>query len=67
MLAKLVATVLESHPALGGSWEADHIVLSGEAHIGIAVDNPEGLLVPVLRARRSIVSVQDRFREPRFT
>ena len=40
ILAKLVAIVLESHPALG--------VRSG-AHIGIAVDTPEGLLVPVLR------------------
>jgi len=41
ILAKLVAIVLESHPTLGG--------LSGKAHIGIAVDTPEGLLVPVLR------------------
>jgi len=41
ILAKLVAIVLESHPALGA--------LSGKAHIGIAVDTPEGLLVPVLR------------------
>jgi pyruvate dehydrogenase E2 component (dihydrolipoamide acetyltransferase) len=40
ILAKLVAMVLESHPALGGR--------SG-AHIGIAVDTPDGLLVPVLR------------------
>jgi pyruvate dehydrogenase E2 component (dihydrolipoamide acetyltransferase) len=41
ILAKLVAIALESHPALGG--------LSGKAHIGIAVDTPDGLLVPVLR------------------
>jgi len=41
ILAKLVAIALESYPALG--------VVSGKAHIGIAVDTPEGLLVPVLR------------------
>jgi pyruvate dehydrogenase E2 component (dihydrolipoamide acetyltransferase) len=41
ILAKLVAITLESYPALG--------VVSGKAHIGIAVDTPEGLLVPVLR------------------
>jgi pyruvate dehydrogenase E2 component (dihydrolipoamide acetyltransferase) len=49
ILAKLVAIVLESYPALGGRWESDQIVLSSKAHIGIAVDTPEGLLVPVLR------------------
>jgi pyruvate dehydrogenase E2 component (dihydrolipoamide acetyltransferase) len=49
ILAKLVAIALESHPALSGRWETDHIVLSGKAHIGIAVDTPEGLLVPVIR------------------
>lgn len=37
ILAKLVAPLLRAHPALGG------------AHIGIAVDTPQGLLVPVLR------------------
>lgn len=37
ILAKLAAPLLRVHPALGG------------AHIGIAVDTPQGLLVPVLR------------------
>lgn len=37
LLAKLAAQALERHPALGGP------------HIGIAVDTPHGLLVPVLR------------------
>ena len=65
ILAKLVAIVLESHPALGGRWEADHIVLSGKAHIGIAVDTPEGLLVPVLRdvAASSLADLARRSRE----
>jgi pyruvate dehydrogenase E2 component (dihydrolipoamide acetyltransferase) len=65
ILAKLVAMVLESHPALGGRWEADHIVLSEKAHIGIAVDTPEGLLVPVLRdvAASSLADLARRSRE----
>jgi pyruvate dehydrogenase E2 component (dihydrolipoamide acetyltransferase) len=56
ILAKLVAIVLESHPALG---------LSGKAHIGIAVDTPEGLLVPVLRdvAALSLADLARRSRE----
>jgi pyruvate dehydrogenase E2 component (dihydrolipoamide acetyltransferase) len=65
ILVKLVAIVLESHPALGGRWEADHIVLSGKAHIGIAVDTLEGLLVPVLRdvASSSLTDLARRSRE----
>jgi len=56
ILAKLVAIVLESHPALGGS---------GKAHIGIAVDTPDGLLVPVLRdvAASSLADLARRSRE----
>ncbi len=49
IMAKLVALVLESHPALGGRWEDDQIVLPSQFHIGIAVDTPQGLLVPVVR------------------
>jgi pyruvate dehydrogenase E2 component (dihydrolipoamide acetyltransferase) len=65
ILAKLAAIVLQKHPALGGRWEADHIVQSGKAHIGIAVDTPEGLLVPVLRdvASASLADLARRSRE----
>jgi pyruvate dehydrogenase E2 component (dihydrolipoamide acetyltransferase) len=65
ILAKLVAIALESHPALGGRWESDHIVLPEKAHIGIAVDTPEGLLVPVLRdvAASSLADLARRSRE----
>jgi pyruvate dehydrogenase E2 component (dihydrolipoamide acetyltransferase) len=65
ILAKLVAIVFESHPALGGRWETDHIVQSSKAHIGIAVDTPEGLLVPVLRdvAASSLADLARRSRE----
>jgi pyruvate dehydrogenase E2 component (dihydrolipoamide acetyltransferase) len=54
ILAKLVAIVLESYPTLGG-----------KAHIGIAVDTPEGLLVPVLRdvAASSLAELASRSRD----
>jgi pyruvate dehydrogenase E2 component (dihydrolipoamide acetyltransferase) len=65
ILAKLVAIALESYPALGGRWESDHIVLPGKTHIGIAVDTPEGLLVPVLHdvAASSLADLARRSRE----
>lgn len=65
ILAKLAAIVLQKHPALGGRWEADHIAVPGKAHIGIAVDTPEGLLVPVLRdaASSSLADLARRSRE----
>ena len=65
ILAKLVAIVLESYPTLGGRWETDRIVLSGSVHIGIAVDTPDGLLVPVLRdvGAASLADLSRRSRE----
>jgi pyruvate dehydrogenase E2 component (dihydrolipoamide acetyltransferase) len=65
ILAKLVAIVFESHSALFGRWESDRIVLSGKAHIGIAVDTPEGLQVPVLRdvAASSLADLARRSRQ----
>jgi len=57
ILAKLVAMALEK--------DFYHMVASGKAHIGIAVDTPEGLLVPVLRdvAATSLTDLARRSRE----
>ncbi|MEX0792231.1 MAG: dihydrolipoamide acetyltransferase family protein [Pirellulaceae bacterium] len=48
----LVASVLRQHPALAARWNEDQSGLKfpdGDGlHIGIAVDTPEGLLVPVI-------------------
>lgn len=51
IIAKLVAGCLSRERRLAGRWDGDAIVLPGddEIHIGIAVDTPEGLIVPVLR------------------
>lgn len=52
ILAKLAAQALARHPQLAARWDASGANLAppGAAiHIGIAVDTPQGLVVPVLR------------------
>ena len=50
-ILKAVAGALKTYPRVGWSFHADgeHYVLKDFIHIGIAVDTPEGLIVPVLR------------------
>lgn len=50
-ILKAVAGALKAYPRVGGSFHSDgeHYVLKDYIHIGIAVDTPEGLIVPVLR------------------
>lgn len=51
IIARLVADCLRQERRLAGRWDGDTIVLPGDngIHIGLAVDTPEGLIVPVLR------------------
>lgn len=50
MLVKAVAMALENHPKLRSQYADDkHAVTKGSIDIGIAVDVPDGLVVPVLR------------------
>lgn len=49
LFAKLTAVALQEHPLLNARWQGDEIVLNKAVHIGLAVDTPEGLLVPVVR------------------
>jgi pyruvate dehydrogenase E2 component (dihydrolipoamide acetyltransferase) len=49
LFAKLTAVALQEHPLLNARWQGDEIVLNKAVHMGIAVDTPEGLLVPVVR------------------
>jgi pyruvate dehydrogenase E2 component (dihydrolipoamide acetyltransferase) len=44
-----VARALGEHPALNACLEGDEILQYPSAHIGLAVDTENGLLVPVLR------------------
>lgn len=53
IIAKRLVVVLAKHPAMRVRWKDDHsdleIVEPLDCHIGLAVDTPEGLLVPVIR------------------
>jgi pyruvate dehydrogenase E2 component (dihydrolipoamide acetyltransferase) len=49
LLIRLTALALQEHPALNARLVGDHIVQPPTVDIGIAVDSPRGLLVPVLR------------------
>ncbi len=61
LIAKAVAGVLEQFPDLNGRLdeEAGEIVTYTDVHLGFAVDDPQGLMVPVLRsvAEKSLVQV----------
>ena len=49
VLVRIVALVLRDHPALNSSLVDETIVEHSAVHVGIAVDTPRGLLVPVVR------------------
>jgi pyruvate dehydrogenase E2 component (dihydrolipoamide acetyltransferase) len=53
LIVSRLCPVLKRHPLLAARWQEDHSALvlpAGDGlHIGIAVDTPEGLLVPVVR------------------
>ncbi len=51
IIAKLLADVLNQFPLLASRWEGNEIVQPepDQIHIGLAVDTPDGLIVPVVR------------------
>jgi pyruvate dehydrogenase E2 component (dihydrolipoamide acetyltransferase) len=58
ILVKLAARALVDHPGLLARWEDGRILPAAGVHIGIAVDTPEGLVVPVVRDVPSLPLVQ---------
>jgi pyruvate dehydrogenase E2 component (dihydrolipoamide acetyltransferase) len=48
-LIKAVVAALRKYPTFNASLDGDNLVLKKYFHIGIAVDTPEGLVVPVIR------------------
>ncbi len=48
-LIKAVVAALKKYPNFNASLDGDQLVLKKYFHIGIAVDTPDGLMVPVLR------------------
>jgi pyruvate dehydrogenase E2 component (dihydrolipoamide acetyltransferase) len=63
IMAYQVARVFRSHPHMAAHWEVDGEALVQAAddgiHMGIAVDTPDGLLVPVVRdvGRKSLIDI----------
>jgi pyruvate dehydrogenase E2 component (dihydrolipoamide acetyltransferase) len=61
IIAKLLAEVLNQFPLLASRWEGADIVQPDpdQIHIGLAVDTPEGLIVPVIRqvSQLSLISL----------
>ena len=61
IIAKLLAEVLNQFPLLASRWDGDAIVQpdADQIHIGLAVDTPEGLIVPVIRqvSQLSLISL----------
>jgi pyruvate dehydrogenase E2 component (dihydrolipoamide acetyltransferase) len=50
MLLKCLAAAIRRHPQIAARWEETHLVLPGDSiDIGLAVDAPVGLVVPVIR------------------
>jgi len=54
LLIKLTAIALQEHPALNATWQEETILLWRAAHIGLAVDAPDGLVVPVVRDAQTL-------------
>ncbi len=48
LMAKISALGLIKYPSMNASWQ-DGVVMNEGIHIGIAVDTPEGVVVPVIR------------------
>jgi len=49
LIVKAAAKALVEHPRLNSALEGGGVRVMDQVHIGIAVDTPQGLLVPVLR------------------
>jgi pyruvate dehydrogenase E2 component (dihydrolipoamide acetyltransferase) len=78
LLMKAIALALRRHPMLNASLDpdSDEIVYKQYVNLGIAVDTPRGLVVPVVRGAdqmtiaelaRSLAEVADKARTARFT
>lgn len=48
-MVKAVASALKKYPEFNASLEGDQLILKKYFHIGVAVDTPDGLTVPVIR------------------
>lgn len=49
ILIKMIAALLPEYPVFNARWDGEDIFQYEAVHVGVAVDTPEGLVVPVLR------------------
>ena len=49
ILTKMIAALVPQYPMFNARWDGQEIFQYDAVHVGIAVDTPEGLVVPVLR------------------
>ena len=47
-MVKAVVAALKQHPRLNSSWSDDGVVVKRRLNLGMAVDSPQGLVVPVI-------------------
>ena len=61
IMLKVVAAALRAHPRVNSSLDAadDALILKRYVHLGVAVDTPRGLVVPVIRDvdRKNIIQI----------
>ena len=56
-IARAACLALALHPDLNATFTEEHLVRWGEVNLGIAVDTPAGLLVPVIRHAERLTAV----------
>ena len=61
IMLKIVAAALRAHPRANSSLDAanNELILKRYVHLGVAVDTPRGLVVPVIRDvdRKNIIQI----------
>jgi len=65
IFTKLIAESLKDHLLLNSSWKEDYIIKYEDINIGIAMDTPKGLIVPVIKnaQNKSISEINKELRD----
>ncbi len=64
-IIRITAETLQKHPALNARWVGERLEIASQIDIGVAVDTPAGLMVPVIRdvSALSLVELERRTKE----
>ncbi len=68
ILVRTVALALKEFPEVNSSWTKEGIIRRGSVNIGLAMETPEGLMVPVIknadkRSWEELVTIREKFKE----